>query len=337
MPNVSCPSITSASIAQSGNGFALFGVTWEYQPLESQVVCLQYRVTGDPTWINVNTKLVVDIYGNIENASEIILANAVGCESYDINIFNQCGSLAFTTVFVYPCRVFTNFYLLDNGIYNICGSTAVALYSSEPFAAGVTLYTNVGLTTNVTGYAYVALVSLGNIFALNISTGVVGADSTFSCNSTDTTRGMLSNNSGTICTGAIVDYYSSDNIAVGVKIFTDQALTIAATGFNFFLDLFENIIYNVNNATGVITANSGLSCTAAGNDYWYALTQEDVGNSASVKLYTVNSFGKGAIMYTDYAMTTPLTGYNFISLLFSNTVYTISKTTGEVGCIAVPC
>ena len=334
---ISCPSVIQATIASSGNGFSLFSVKWAYAPLDSDVICVQYRLTGDTTWINANTKVAVDIYGNLVGGEQVIVANALPCTSYDVNIFNQCGSIAFQAVFVFPCKIYSNKYLLDNGIYNICGDSGTFLYSSEPFATGVTLYTDIGLTTTVNGYAYVTYAGAGNIFALNISTGVVGADLGFNCEGSYLIKGMLGNNSATICSGAIVDYYANSALGVGVIIYTDEARTIAATGFDFFLDVLNNIIYNVNNATGAITADSGVTCTAAGNDYQFALTQTDVSNGVITKLYTVGAFEKGAIMYTDYAMTTPLTGYNYIALPFSETIYTISKTTGEVGCIATPC
>ena len=247
------------------------------------------------------------------------------------------ASIKYDTIFTFPIKVYSDVYQLDNGIYNICGSAGVSLYSSSKFAAGVTLYTDYGLTTPVNGYAYVTYAGAGNIFSLNISTGVVGSDLGFNCNGSFQYTGAFNNSSATVCSVALSNYYTSEPIVVNTVIYSDEARTIPVTGYDFFLEIGSGIIYNINNATGAVTANSGVVCTASGNDYQYALTQTDVVNATPVKLYTKGAFEKGAIMYTDYAMTTPLTGFNYITQSGSTDIFTISKTTGEVGCAATPC
>lgn len=246
-------------------------------------------------------------------------------------------AIEYNTKFVYPEKVYSDVYQVDNGIYNICGSAGVSLYSKEKFAAGVTLYTDYGLTTPINGYAYVTYAGAGNIFSLNISTGVVGSDLGFNCEGSYTYTGSFNNSSTTVCTVVISTYYTSAPLAVGVIIYSDAARTIPVTGSDFFLENTSGIIYSINNATGAIVSDSGVRCTASGNTYQYALTQSDVVASTPVKLYTKGVFEKGAIMYTDYAMTTALTGFNYISQSGSIDILTISKTTGEVGCAATSC
>ena len=87
-----CPYIISSVVALTGNGFSLFSVEWQSMPSNNQIICLRYRVSGDPDWIVVNTHIEVDKYGNLVNGSQIILETAVGGVTYDVNAFNQCSS-----------------------------------------------------------------------------------------------------------------------------------------------------------------------------------------------------------------------------------------------------
>jgi hypothetical protein len=337
MSSSSCPYISFATIAKNGNGFALYSVKWQSLPVGSQKVCVQYRVTGDPTWINANTDLLVDIYGNIEGGIQIILDNAAQGVSYDINIFNQCGSISYQPTFTMPDKVFVGNYLLDNVLYNICGVDPVTLYSSEPFDEGVIMYTDFNLDTEITGYTLIAYLGASDIYALNSGTGEVGAVMANSCNATYQYSVILGNNTGTICSGTIQTVCSDSDTLAGATLYTDVPLSILASGFDYVLDYANNIIYNLNNTTAVVGSATVVTCTATMGLYQYATSFEGVNEQPFVKLYTKEEFGKGVVMYTDYATTTPLTGANFIQPLDSAVIYNISKTTGEVGCIAVTC
>lgn len=334
MASVSCPYITSANIAVSGAGFSLYGIQWQYQPLGEQSVLVQYRVQGDVTWINVSTSLKVDIFGNILVGSLEILNPAVQNETYEIRFANQCGSLEYIQTFTYSVNIFSDMFLLSYAVYNICGEDPTVLYSFEPFGAGVILYEDIQLSTPVTGYAFVSSVSTGEIYSLDSGTGEVGADTTYNCRGTITINCKISNNAATICSDTIVSVYSSEAPAIGTDLFTDIALSIPLTGFDYLVLIGDETIYTLNSATGEITGTSGV-CTAYGNFYLYSIVKEDLSGATLTQLYTSGSFGKGAIMYTDYAMTTALIGYNYISL--DGSIRDISSTTGVVGCLSTNC
>ena len=117
---VSCPYITGANIAVSGAGFSLYSIKWQYEPLGEQSVLVQYRVQGDVTWINVSTSLKVDAFGNILTGSLTILNSAVQNETYEVRLVNQCGSLEYIQVYTKSETLYSNSYLIDNVIYNIC-------------------------------------------------------------------------------------------------------------------------------------------------------------------------------------------------------------------------
>lgn len=331
----SCSTVINIYLGISPDGIILFGLDWSTTPLGSQIVAVQYRVTGDPTWLNAFTNLNVDIYGNIEGAELVVVGSPVAGESYDVQVFNQCGGLAYQTVFIYPEEIFSGSYLVDNGIYNICGNEPIVLYSNEPFDVGTVMYTNLAMTTPITGYNFIADSGTGIIHALNFATGVVGASTGYTCNVDTPLQVILGNNTGTICSGTIVEVYTSGIAEVGSTLFLDEALYNKVTGYDYVLFLDDNIIYNLNNATGVVGASTGLSCTANGGNYQYSVVLDDIADATPVKLYTPGSFGHYAVMYTDYAMTTELTGFNYISI--DGIIRDINETTGVVGCISVNC
>jgi len=330
-----CSAIVNLYLATSADGIILTRLSWNNEPYGNQSVCVQYRETGDPTWLNATTNLVVDIEGNIEDANFLVVQNPLPGVSYDVQAFNQCGSLPFATTFTYPTNFYSGNYMVDYAIYNICGNDTVILYHETEFGVGCFLFTDSDLVTPLTGYLFVADANSGLIYNVNTGTGEVGAISTYACRTQTSNTVIVGNNTGTICAGTIVTLYSDGEATVGSVLYTDLALSIPVTGSTYVLFLIDNIIYNLNTGTGVIGADTGLSCTANGNEYQYSVVLSDVEDASLVKLYTAGSFGNHAIMYTDYAMTTPLTGYNYI--MFEGEIRTIDETTGEVGCLAVNC
>jgi len=330
-----CRRVTNLFLGISVDGIVLYRLSWDAAPTGNQTVAVQYKVTGDPTWINATTNLEVDVDGNLVDISLLVIEAPVHGTSYDIQAFNQCGSLAFETTFTYPVQIISGSFLIDNAIYNICGNDAVLLYSDTVFGAGATMYSDIEISTPLTGYTYIADVNNGAIYAINSGTGLVGADTTYACRVETENTVILGNNTGTICTGTITTVYSDGEAVVGSVLYTDLALSVPVTGYDYVLFLNDNIIYNLNNATGVIGADTGITCTANGNMYQYSVVYNDIDDAAEVKLYTEGSFGAYAVMYTDYAMTTPLAGYNYIS--FDDDIRLIDDTTGVVGCIAENC
>ena len=72
---------------------------------------------------------------------------------------------------------------------------------------------------------------------------------------------ILTNVLGDACTDPQVTLYSSEAIAPGVTMYTDAALSVPAIGYDYINDYYgSGIVYNLNNATAVVGANSGMSC-----------------------------------------------------------------------------
>lgn len=330
-----CGQIGVANIATYNGGISLYAIQWQSAPPNSQVLLVQYKLTGDPTWLNASTNLPVDIYGNIQNGRFEILSNPVLGSSYDVKVVPQCGGVPYETTFVVEPLLYSDNYVIDNALYNICGNDSVLLYSDVEFAPGAIMYTDAQLSAPLTGYSYIADVNTGIIYNLNPANGTVLTVTIYECRASTSGLYILGNNSGTICAGTIVTLYSDGVPTVGSVLYSDIALSVPVTGNDYVLFLLDNLIYNLNTGTGVIGAVTGVTCSANGNIYYYAPVLSDIPDAVPTKLYTPGSFGKGAIMYTDYAMTTALTGNNYISL--NGETRTISTTTGEVGCLAVNC
>lgn len=53
-------------------------------------------------------------------------------------------------------------------------------------------------------------------------------------------------------------------------------------------------------------------------------------NGSDITLYTNGAFGIGSVVYQDSALTIPVTGYTYISNIYSLIIYALSTTTGEV-------
>lgn len=329
--------VASADISNKGAGFSLYKIVWANTPVSAQSVLVQYREQGDVTWINVSTNLQVDVFGNIEEGELVLLTPALTGIYYEIRFVNQCGSLEYIQTFLYSNKLNAGSYLLDNGIYNICGNEPVTLFSDIPFGVGAKMYIDQGLTIVQTGYNFIASQGTGIIYAMNFATGIVGSDSTYGCNGTITILAKLAASGAGTCSASISTLYSDEFPAIGAILYTDVALSVPLTGSTFGLIINQNLIYTIDTLTGELLTITGTTCTANGYLYQYAPVLNDVLSSGGLQLFTPGSFGKGSIMYTDYAMTTELIGQNFISENNSSPIYTISSTTGEVGCIAVEC
>lgn len=78
------------------------------------------------------------------------------------------------------CSSYSGLFKTDNLEATICLVPDVLRYSASPFEPGVTMYTNSGLTTLLTGFQYIRS-SDGTIYNLNTYTGVVGAVTGGSC------------------------------------------------------------------------------------------------------------------------------------------------------------
>lgn len=261
----SCPDISDTSLAMSGSDIGVYGLTWSATPVASQTVTVKYKHSSSSTWIIATNGLLILPNGNISGTTPFVISGVVAGEIYDVMIVNNCGGVGFSKQITTPvAALYSNSYLRENMLYLLCGSTPVTLYSSVPFAAGITLYTNAGLTVPLTGYLYVSLNGF-NIFNINSSTGVVGADTGSACSTGTAGFYRVDNSTATICTTPQVTLYTNGAFTVGGTLYLDAALTTPITGKSYVTRVSITPalkeIFNLNSATGAIGATTGLLCS----------------------------------------------------------------------------
>lgn len=257
-----CPDIAAINMSMVGSSIGIYGVTWTQTPIASQTVTVRYRVHGTTTYTVSTNSLLILPNGNVSASPPYLIPGAVAGTTYDIFINNNCGGIGFVGQITAPSStVYSGSFLLDNIIYNICGETPVTLYSSSPFASGVTMFTDIGLTVPQSGFTFISSNSGGNIFTLNSSTGVVGGDTGNACNNGTAGNYRLGNDTSTICNASTVVLYTNGAFTVGGTLYTDSALTSPQTGFSYVVNNANNTIYNLNTSTGAIGASTGLLCS----------------------------------------------------------------------------
>jgi hypothetical protein len=257
---VTCPEIAGINAAIVSGNIGIYGVTFGSVTAASQTLTVRYRVNGTLAWTTATNNLGVFANGNVSGTSPYQISGLSVATTYDLWVTNNCGGTGFIMQITTPTTtIYSGNYLLDTIIYNICGNSTVPLYSSSPFASGVTLYTDIGLTTPVSGYDFVADES-GSIYQINNSTGVVGAFTGSSCSTGVSGLYRLDNNTGTICGASVSTLYTNGAFAVGGILYTDSSLTTPVTGYAYVVGE-ANAIYNLNSITGQIGSSTGLSCT----------------------------------------------------------------------------
>lgn len=324
-----CPDISGASINMVGTAIGIYGVTFSSTPQATQVVTVQYKLTSTATWTTATTSLQILPNGNINGTTPYQIPGVVAGQTYDVRVFNNCGGVGFTGQITVPTgAVYSGSFRYDASIYAVCGNVPGTLYSSAPFGVGVTMYTNAGLTTALTGKLYIADAS-GAIYNINTSTGVVGAATGSSCNTGTVGKYILANSTIAICSGTVVLRYTSGAFAVGKTLYVDSALTTPVTGYSYAYHTGTAKIYNLNSSTGVIGADTGAACSAFANSYAADTIAAILCNAALTTYYTSTPFfGPGVTIFTNIGLTTPLTGKTYI--MNGGTVYTIDPVTGEV-------
>lgn len=176
-----------------------------------------------------------------------------------------------STVTVNNAQSVSGSYFLGSTIAAVCGASATTLYSAGAPIPGSTLYTDQGLTTEITGYSLVLY--QGVVYNLSPTTGVLGSDSGLSCNVTITGNTSLSvgipNGNGLIFgpAGAIV------------------TVTIAASGPPGGTYTTE---FNI--------SSLGISQSVSNGNTSFTFTMPPSGSVSWVGLYTsTNSSGGGSI------------------------------------------
>lgn len=257
-----CPIISNSNIGLLSNtSIGLYGVTFPTIPTSSQTITVMYRVTGTSPWNTATGALTILPNGNISGSSPFIIPGLTPGTQYDVSVQNNCGGTALIKQITTPSNtLYTDQFLLDNSLYAICGDAPVTLYSSVPFANGVQMFTDNGLTTPVTGFSYIVQISSGWIYLLG-PTGIVGVNSQSNCGGGTLGSYVLGNSLGSICANASQSLYTNGAFAPGQVLFQDSALTTPQTGFIYVVQLSTNTIFNLNSSTGQIGASTGTMCS----------------------------------------------------------------------------
>lgn len=332
-----CPDISNTSFsALSPTAIGLYGVEWNNAPTGNQLVTVRYRITGTMTWTVASNNVNLFPNGNINGTTPFQISGLIQGTTYDTWVQNNCGGNGFISQITTPSNsVYSGNFLIDSVIYSICGDSPVTLYSNAPFASGVTMYSDIGLTNPVTGNNFIAPVSTGAIYNLNSTTGVVGVSTGNNCNAAVAAAYLLSNSTPSICFAQPpVTLYTNGVFTTGGILYSDSALTTPVTGFSYVVDIGNlKKVWNLNSSTGVIGLDTGLTCSSA---VIVANYKFDVGNptlcSASpFPLYSVQVMVTGTKMFLDPTLLNPLTGNNFICLAATGDIFEINSSTGIVG------
>lgn len=190
-----------------------------------------------------------------------------------------------------------NDYVLGN-IPSICDSPDTTYYMSAPFAIGVTLWVNSSLTTQLSNKDKFALTSNGHIYDVNPGTGVVLSDSGATCTVGIPVNIILGNASGTVCGEPGVVRYVTTVFGTGETLYTDATLSTPVTGFDFVVR-DNGDVYNLDSATGVIGAATGVVCGASPVFYDLMFEHEHGGEWATI--YVTNQTTSVTTSYTFFA------------------------------------
>lgn len=335
----SCPDVSDISIAPVGaNTIGLYGVTWNTPPNATQTVTVRYKLTSSTTWLVATNSLQVLANGNLVGTTPFSITGLVAGSTYDVQVVNDCGGAGFSKQITVPTgSVYSGAFIFHASIYSVCAAAATTLYSSSPFAIGVIMYQNPGLTVPLTGSNFIAGTD-GEIFTIDSATGEVLADTGSNCATGTPGTYILGNSTVTICgSGTGTTYYTNGAFAVGGILYTDSGLTSPATGFSFVVRGSNGHIYNLNSATGQIGSDTGITCGSFGRK----LVLSNLDNISCVDPFTVYysnvPFGVGAFLYTNPGLTTPVTGFLFVLDSLTGNVYNLNSVTGQVGSLDTTC
>ena len=258
----SCPDIASNNTGLlSTTSFGVYGVAFASATTVGQIATVKYRVSGTTSWTTSTNSLGLLANGNVSGTSPYVISGLTAGTQYDVFIQNNCGGTGFISQITLPAStLYSGLYLLDNSSYAICGDAPVTLYSSLPFAPGVVMYTDSGLTTKATGYLFIASISSHAIYQMNSTTAVVGAATGGLCNAGTLGTYQLGNSTGTICASLVLGLYTNGAFGIGQTLYTDSGLSDPATGYSYVVQLSTNQIFNINPTSGAILSNTGLLC-----------------------------------------------------------------------------
>lgn len=334
-----CPEISDINMAIVGSDIGIYGVSWATVTFGSQTIAIRYKLSSSGTWITSTNSLLILPNGNIIGTTPFVISGLTAGQTYDVQAVNSCGGVGFIKQITTPTgSVYSGSFLLDSIIYDICGNSPVTLYSSRPFGIGVTMYSNAGLTIPVTGFAYIANTTDGEIFTMNTGTGVVLTDTGTSCDVGTAVQVILSNTLYNICgETAVIRYLNGVTTYYGQVLYQDAALTTPVTGYIYVI-LVSSIpiigplanITNLNSISGVIGSTTGFGCSPFSHLLQFGVDQSAACGAGSTTVYSSSYFGVGIHLFTDSSLTTPVTGFNIVADPVSGLTYNIDTSTGIV-------
>lgn len=331
-----CPDISGIQLSMVGNNIGVYGVTFNATPAAAQTLVVRYKRSDISGYTTATSNLVVFPNGTINGTTPFQIGGLTAGVTYDVQVVNSCGgSGAVQQITVPTGTAYSGSYLLENMLYLICGASPVTLYTGSPFAVGVTVYTDSGLTTTLTGYSYIADNNTGAIYTINPSTGVITSDTGTSCNTGVANLIRLENSAISVCAdeGLYGYAYTNGAFATGKTLYQDAALTTPLTGFSYVALASNDKIYNLNSITGVIGTDTGLICSVYAQSV--ALDNSNPCSVGRTTVYTNANIAPGVVLYTDFGLTTPVTGYSLVE--FESIVYGLNSSTGVVGSISGAC
>jgi hypothetical protein len=146
------------------------------------------------------------------------------------------------------------------------------------------------------------------------------------------TNVLLSGVSYLVCAAAPVTVYSSSPLTTGVQLFFDAGLTTPVTGYLFVSRLTDGEIFSLNSVSGLVGADTGNSCSSGTSGSYKLGNAIPAICSAGVQtLYTNGAFAIGKVLYSDVALTHPVTGFSAVVNLATNHIFNLSSGTGVVG------
>lgn len=332
-----CPDISNISLAMAGSAIGLYGVTWATLPNATQTVTVRYKLTSSATWLVATNSLQVLSNGNLAGITPFTIPGVVAGETYDVQVINDCGGVGFSKQITVPSgAIYSGSFIFDTSIYNICGNSATTLYSSSPFAIGVFMFSNAGLTIPFTGQNFIAG-SDGEIFAISPSTGEVLSDTGSSCSNGTAGVFGFSNSTITICAANLGTYYTNGAFGVGKTMYQDSGLTNPVVGSSYVVSGANAHIYNVNSLTGAVLSDTGLTCSVYPSKNVLSNSSLILCNAAFTTYYTPAPFNVGVTLYSDNGLTTPVTGFLFVLHSLTGDIYNLNSVSGVVGSVATTC
>lgn len=326
-----CPEITGINLGIVGSDIGVYSVSFSVTPAATQSCTIMYKRSDQSSYtVDFNALLVLP-NGNIQSASPYIIPNPVAGVTYDVKIVNNCGGVGFVNQIAVPTgSAYPAAFRFSSIIYDLCGASESTLYTSDVFGiVGQVVYTNISLSTPLTGYNYIAAAD-GEIWTINPATGALIANTGTNCDTGVANSVLLANSTGTICGSTIATGYTNGSFAVGGILYSDSSLTNPVTGFSYVVNTANNKIYNLNSVTGVIGVDTTLACTSYSGSFKRANIEFDTCTAIAETLYSSLVFTPGVTLYTDAGLTTPATGYQFISDS-GYIIYNINAVTGVVG------